>query len=81
MEEADLAKHWPDATHLEVNPLDRLPSPHRIGREELAGLLGEVLQDRTRLSNSGSGAPPGPFGSRMAGILPFGLSDTNSGVF
>ena len=32
-------------------------------------------------SNSGSGLPPGPSGSRMAGILPFGFSDRNSGVF
>eukprot|EP01032_Pedospumella_encystans_P033786 gene33786-38183_t len=27
-----------------------------------------------------SGWPPGPLGSTMAGILPFGLSDLNSGV-
>ena len=26
------------------------------------------------------GLPPGPFGSRIAGILPLGLSDWNSGV-
>src|SRR5471030_1848536 len=30
-------------------------------------------------SNSANGLPPGPFGSRMAGILLFGFSDRNSG--
>src|SRR5580692_2077159 len=32
-------------------------------------------------SNKASGAPAGPWGSRMAGILPLGLSDKNSGDF
>jgi hypothetical protein len=32
-------------------------------------------------SNSGSGFPPGPFGSMIAGIFPLGLSERNSGVF
>jgi hypothetical protein len=32
-------------------------------------------------SNSGSGAPPGPCGSMIAGILLLGLSDRNSGEF
>src|SRR5262245_25182141 len=30
-------------------------------------------------SNNGSGLPPGPFGSRIAGILLFGFSDKKSG--
>src|ERR1700722_1097883 len=32
-------------------------------------------------SNKARGLPPGPCGSRMAGILPLGLSDKNSDVF
>ena len=32
-------------------------------------------------SNRASGLPPGPSGSMIAGILPFGLSERNSGVF
>jgi len=31
-------------------------------------------------SNSGSGAPSGPSGSMIAGILPFGFSERNSGL-
>ena len=32
-------------------------------------------------SNSPIGFPSGPSGSMIAGILPFGFSDRNSGVF
>src|ERR1700728_3670991 len=32
-------------------------------------------------SNNARGAPPGPWGSRMAGILPLGLSERNAGDF
>jgi hypothetical protein len=45
VEEAELAEHRPDATHLEMQPLQGLPAPRRIGGKELSGLLGQVLQD------------------------------------
>ena len=49
VEEADLTEYRPDERHLEMQPLDRLPAPRRIGRNELAGFLREVLQDRAGL--------------------------------
>src|SRR3954466_3010344 len=52
VEEADLAEHRPDAAHLEVHPGDCFPAPGRIGRNELAGFLGEILEDRTGLEQS-----------------------------
>jgi hypothetical protein len=63
-----------------VHPLDRLPAPRRIDRQQLAGLLAEVLQDRTRLEQAERFAAR-TCGSMIAGILPFGLSERNSGVF
>ena len=41
-----LAEHRADAAHLEHQPLQHAVAPARIGRQELAGLLGEVDQDR-----------------------------------
>src|SRR6202022_318642 len=52
VEEAELAEHRTDPAHLEVQPLDRLVSPRGISREQLSGLLGEILQDRTRLEQA-----------------------------
>ncbi|MEY9429446.1 hypothetical protein ABH975_004761 [Bradyrhizobium ottawaense] len=49
VEEADLAEHRPDAAHLEVHPLDGPVAARGILRQKLAGLLGEVLQDRPGL--------------------------------
>jgi hypothetical protein len=49
VEEADLAEHRTDAAHLEHHPLDRLVATCRIGGNELAGLVGEIEQDRARL--------------------------------
>ena len=49
VEKADLPEHRPDPAHLEVQPLDGLLSPRRIGWQKLAGLLGEILQDRAGL--------------------------------
>ena len=48
VEVSDLPEHRPDERHLEEHPLDRLPAARRIGRDEAAGLLGEVEQDRAR---------------------------------
>src|SRR5262245_52003702 len=78
VEEADLAEHRPDECHLEEHPLDGLVSARRMGRHELASLVREsrIAPDSKRPR----GAPPGPFGSMIAGILPFGLSDRNSSV-
>jgi hypothetical protein len=49
VEKADLAEHRPDPAHLEMQPLDGLVSPRRIGRQKLAGLVSEILQDRAGL--------------------------------
>ncbi|MNT28961.1 hypothetical protein D3C72_1646810 [compost metagenome] len=45
MEEAELAEHRADAAHLEHHPLQRLVASRRVGRDELAGLAGQVDQD------------------------------------
>src|SRR5581483_11545865 len=52
VEEADLAEHRSDAAHLEMHPLDGLPAARRVGRQQLAGLLGEILQDRAGLEQA-----------------------------
>src|ERR1700730_18298223 len=49
MEEADLAEHRSDPAHLEMHPLNGFPTARRVARNELAGLLGEILQDRAGL--------------------------------
>src|SRR5215831_209666 len=41
VEKADLPEHRTDPAHLKMQPLDRFPTPDRIGRQQLAGLLGE----------------------------------------
>src|SRR6185437_5587446 len=46
VEIADLAEHRPDAAHLEMYPLDGLVSARSVGRQQLTGFLGEILQDR-----------------------------------
>ncbi len=48
VEEAELAEHRPDPAHLEHHPLDRLVAAGRILRNQLAGLVGEIDQDRAR---------------------------------
>eukprot|EP01022_Parablepharisma_sp_SALTPOND_P027435 TRINITY_DN665_c0_g3_i1.p1 TRINITY_DN665_c0_g3~~TRINITY_DN665_c0_g3_i1.p1 ORF type:complete len:1952 (-),score=631.07 TRINITY_DN665_c0_g3_i1:246-6101(-) len=48
VEEAQLAKHRTDAAHLEHHPLDHLVTLGGILGDELAGLLGQVQQDRAR---------------------------------
>ena len=72
VEEADLAEYRPDRGHLEENPFDGLVAARRIGGHELAGLLGEIEQDGAGFEQT-SGFPPGPSGSMIAGILPFGI--------
>ena len=47
---------------------------HPATPDEIAGWNIDIGRD-------GSGLPPGPLGSRIAGILPLGLSERNSGVF
>ena len=79
VEEAQLAEHRTDAAHLEHQPLQRLETPARVGRQELAGLAGQVNQDGAGLEQR-QRPPSGPLGSRMAGILLLGLIDRNSGV-
>src|SRR3546814_10166967 len=49
VEEPDLPEHRPDRRHLEKHPLDRLPARGCVGGDELAGLVGQVHQDRARL--------------------------------
>ena len=49
MEEAELAEHRSDAAHLEHQPLEAFVAAGGILRNEAAGLLGQVHQDRTRL--------------------------------
>jgi hypothetical protein len=78
VEEADLAEHRADAAHLEHHPLQGLVAQRRIGGHELAGLLGQVHQDRARFEQRQRLAA-GPLGSMIAGILLFGFSDRNSG--
>ena len=46
VEVADLAEHRSDDGHLEEHPLDGLVAARRIGRHQLAGLVGEIEQDR-----------------------------------
>jgi hypothetical protein len=46
VEEAELAEHRADAAHLEHHPLDGLVAAGRILRDQLAGLVGEIQQDR-----------------------------------
>ncbi len=46
VEEAELAEHRADAAHLEHHPLDGLIARGRIRGQQLAGLLGQVQQDR-----------------------------------
>jgi hypothetical protein len=48
MEIAELAEHGADAAHLEEHPLNGFVATCRIGWQELAGLLGEIEQDRAR---------------------------------
>src|SRR2546422_1841139 len=43
-----LAEGRPDAAHLEHQPLQRIVLPARAGRQEFAGLAGEVDEDRAR---------------------------------
>ena len=79
MEEADLAEHRPDMPHLPQHPLQRLV-PARAGGGSNSR---SCRPDRSRIapdSNKASGFPSGPFGSMIAGILPLGFSDRNSGV-
>jgi len=74
-----LAKHRPDAAHLEHQPLERRIAAAQIGRRESArswrrGRPGwRPIRKRDRL-------PVRPSGSTMAGILLFGLIARNSGV-
>jgi len=42
-----LGEHRADRSHLEEDPLNRLDPPCRIAGDQLAGLLGEIEQDRT----------------------------------
>ena len=49
MEIADLAEDRPDRGHLKEDPLDGLVAQHRIFRQQLAGLLREIEQDRPGL--------------------------------
>ena len=81
MEEADLAEHRPDPAHLEMHPLDGLVSPRRRQPAKACRSFRRDIAGSRPDSNSGSGLPPGPSGSRIAGILPFGFSERNSGVF
>src|SRR6476620_11329946 len=76
VEEADLAEHRTDAAHLEHHPLDRLVATRRIGRNELAGLVGEIEQDRARLEQR---QRPAARAVRVEdpGIFWYGLSDVN----
>jgi hypothetical protein len=79
MEVADLAKHRADPADLEVHPLDGYRRAASAGTSfpAFSARYCRIAPD----SNNPSGLPPGPFGSMIAGILPFGLSDRNSGVF
>ncbi|MFK4603627.1 hypothetical protein ABIF57_003079 [Bradyrhizobium diazoefficiens] len=49
VEETDLAEHRPDPAHLEMHPLDGLVAARGILRQQLAGLLREILQNRPGL--------------------------------
>ena len=46
-----LAEHRADTRHLEHQPLDDVVLSARVRRHQLAGLLGQVHQDRARLEN------------------------------
>ncbi len=46
-----LAEHRPEAAHLPEQPLQRVDALARLLREEPAGLLGEVHQDRARFED------------------------------
>ncbi len=61
VEEPDLAEHRTDSAHLKHQPLDGLISAGRIARHELAGLFGEIDQDRAGLEQ-GQRFPARPFG-------------------
>ncbi len=80
VEEADLPEHRADAAHLEMHPLDRLVSAARIVRAEACRSSPRGMKDRAGLEQRRAAVPPGPLGSRIAGILPFGLSERNSGA-
>jgi hypothetical protein len=49
-----------------------------VARIELAGLAAEILQNGAGFEDR-IGRPPGPFGSRMAGIRSFGEIAKNCG--
>jgi len=59
-----LSGHRPQPAHLPVDPLQHLVLAAQVLGQELARLLGEVLQDRARLEDR-DGAPTAPsFASR-----------------
>ena len=73
-----LSGHRAEAAHLPHQPFEHGHALAQARRQEFAGLLAEIEQDRARFEDADR-RWPGPSGSTMAGMRLFGLIARNSG--